>query len=307
MWVRAVRASDDHGLDWAAATFDVGTASLKRWRRLYRETGGVEPRPMGGARRTRATRERLEEAVAEKPDRILRELASWFIERWNVFLSQSGLSRALSREGFGLRKKVVLATERSQPHVVEARRTYLDAVSRVDPERLVFLDESGCQRGMIRERAWRRRGTTVIGRRVRNRGTVTTVLSALSLDGVIATMFGEGATTKEVFLAFVEKVLVPTLRPGNVVVMDNLAAHHSEEVDAAIVAAGASTLFLPPYAPELNPIEEAWSKLKTRVRALAPGTLRELHAAIADAIDSITPRDALGWFIHCGYLNPDQT
>ena len=114
-------------------------------------------------------------------------------------------------------------------------------------------------------------------------------------------MYGEGATTTEVFTTFLREVLVPELKPGDVVVMDNLGAHKPPVVTAMIEAAGATALFLPPCAPELNPIENAWSKMKNYVRSLAPQSLAELHDAITRPVDEVTAEDATGWFRHCGY------
>jgi transposase/transposase-like protein len=299
---RAVEASHRDGLERAAFTFNIGPATLKRWRRLKREHKTLEPRPMGGDRRGgKRTAEHLEQAVAEKPDRILREFAAWFVERLGRVLSLSGIGRALRRVGFRRRRKVVLASERSSARVLTLRKEYLAKVAGIDPSRLVFIDESGLQRGMQRTLAWRRRGSAVIGRAVRNRGTVTTILGAMSSRGLVAAMYGEGATTTEVFLSFVTKVLAPELRPGDVVVLDNLGAHQPEVVHEAIRAAGATILFLPPYSPELNPIEHAWAKLKTLVRGMTPQLLRELHAAIEGGVAAITAEDAQGWFRHCGY------
>lgn len=304
---RAVHASDVYGLDRAAHLFSVGTATLKRWRRLAREGTSLAARPMGGARATKATVAELEEAVQEKPDRILSELARWFVDRTRQYFSLSGLSRALKRIGFRRRAKTILALERNSERCRQARAEYIAKMAGLDPEKLVFLDESGCQRGMQRKIAWRRRGSVAYGRSVRNRGTVTTVLGALSLRGLIAVMYGEGATTKEVFLAFLRDVLVPELRVGDIVVMDNLKAHQTAGVRTLIEDAGASILFLPPYSPELNPIEPTWSKLKTYVRSLAPQSLRELHSAITSAVGQVTAADAAGWFRHCGYATAGHT
>lgn len=244
---RAVAASHAMGLARAAAVFQVGVASLKRWRQLERERGSLAARPMGGDRRAGGkTAAKLEEAVNEKPDRILRELAGWFVEHGGRALSPSGISRALRRAGYRRRKKSILATERQDPRVIALRRGYLAAVEGVDPARLVFLDESGCQLGMQRRTAWRRPGTTVVGRAVRNRGTVTTVLGAVSQRGLIAAMYGEGATTTAVFLAFLREALVPELRPGDVVVMDDLGAHKPAVVRAVVEAAGASVILSHP-------------------------------------------------------------
>ena len=168
-------------------------------------------------------------------------------------------------------------------------------------ELLVFIDESGCQRGMQRRLAWARRGKRRVFRGLRNRGTVTTFLYSLSVNGVVATMYGEGATTQEVFTAYLEHVLLPALPEGAVLVMDNLGAHQAQSVRRLLETKGVRVILLPPYSPELNPIECAWSKLKTFVRSLAPEALRALHQAIVAGLDEITSADARGWFRHCGY------
>lgn len=135
----------------------------------------------------------------------------------------------------------------------------------------------------------------------RNRGTVTTVLGALTLAGVSALMTVEGGTSGPVFVAYVEQVLVPTLREGQVVVLDNLAAHKIAAAREAIEAAGARMVFQPPYSPDFNPIEECWSKLKGIIRGKEPRTIPDLDAAIADAAGRVTRSDAIGWFQHAGY------
>jgi transposase len=128
-----------------------------------------------------------------------------------------------------------------------------------------------------------------------------TMLGALRLDGTTTCMALEGATDTEVFRAFVQQCLVPTLRPGDLVVMDNLAPHKSEPTLALIRAAGAEVLFLPAYSPDLNPIEKMWSKVKNSLRTAKARTPDALLAAIAAAFASVTAQDALGWFASCGY------
>lgn len=132
-----------------------------------------------------------------------------------------------------------------------------------------------------------------------------TVLGALTCDGLLATMTIEAATDGEVFLAYVEQVLRPKLRPGQVVVMDNLAAHKVAGVRETIEAAGARLVYLPPYSPDFNPIEPCWGKIKQCLRALKARTLETLEQAITQALASITPDNALAWFQHCGY--PSQS
>lgn len=129
----------------------------------------------------------------------------------------------------------------------------------------------------------------------------TTVIGAVRVDGTTAAMAIEGATDTEVFRAFVREVLVPTLRPGDIVVMDNLAPHKNELTIALIEAAQASALFLPPYSPDLNPIELMWSKVKAALRAAEARTHDALLDALASALDSISASDARNWFAHCGY------
>jgi len=154
---------------------------------------------------------------------------------------------------------------------------------------------------MTREYARGLRGERVQGHTPRNRGTVTTMLGAMGLDGIRAMMTVEGATDAEVFEAFVTHLLVPKLKPGNIVVLDNVGAHKPEGALARIRAAGARVLFLPPYSPDLNPIELAWSKVKALLKKFEALTVAALDAAIAKATELITPEDARGWFEHCGY------
>jgi transposase len=128
-----------------------------------------------------------------------------------------------------------------------------------------------------------------------------TMISSIRLDGSTACMALEGTTDTETFGAYVRAVLVPTLRPGDIVIMDNLSPHKSEPTLAMIAAAGAEALFLPPYSPDFNPIEKMWSKIKALLRSAEARTVAELISAIGQALKKITPQDALGWFTSCGY------
>lgn len=154
---------------------------------------------------------------------------------------------------------------------------------------------------MTRDYARGPRGERVQGYVPRNRGIVTTMIGAMGLDGVRALMTVEGATDAEVFETFVTHLLVPKLKPGDVVVLDNVGAHKPKSALARIRATGAHVLFLPPYSPDLNPIECCWSKVKSFLKKFEALTVASLDAAIARAIELITPDDARGWFTHCGY------
>ena len=144
-------------------------------------------------------------------------------------------------------------------------------------------------------------GERAFGKVPRNHGTNLTVVGAVALDGVRAIMAYEGGTTKEAFLRFVREALTPSLRRGDVVVMDNLKSHYAEGVRESIESVGASLLYLPPYSPQLNPIEHTWSKLKALLRRAEARTLRTLAVALGSSTVEISRDDLVGWFEHCGY------
>jgi transposase len=164
------------------------------------------------------------------------------------------------------------------------------------------VDETGTHISMTRSNAWSRCGTRAISSIPHaGRNKALTVAGAVALDGVRCLMAYEGGTTRDAFLEFVHRALVPTLNPNDVVVMDNLSAHHTDGVAQAIEAAGAHVLYLPPYHPELNPIEHTWSKLKSILRKIGARTISALASALNTAKDFVSNKDLLGWFKHCGY------
>lgn len=128
-----------------------------------------------------------------------------------------------------------------------------------------------------------------------------TMLAALTVDGLQAPMTIESPTDGDIFIAYLEQVLCPRLRPGQIVILDNLAAHKVDGVERLVEATGAHLLYLPPYSPDFNPIEQAWSKIKQLLRAARARTLEALETAIAEALAAITPNNARAWFAHCGY------
>jgi transposase len=146
------------------------------------------------------------------------------------------------------------------------------------------------------------RGERVVGSAPQNYGENITMLGALSASGLCALMTVDGATDGEVFAAFVREVLAPTLLQGDIVVLDNLGAHRSAAARKAVEARGARLVFLPPYSPDLNPIERCWSKIKTALRAAKARTREALEEAIKQAIVTVSASDARAWFKHCGYV-----
>jgi transposase len=161
---------------------------------------------------------------------------------------------------------------------------------------LIFLDESGVTTSMTRLYARSLGGKRIQEAAPGGHWKILTVLGAMSLRGMIATMTIEEATDADIFLAYVEQVLCPALKPGDVVVMDNLSSHKVNGVRELIEKAGAEVLYLPPYSPDLNPIEKAWAKLKQLLRSAKARTKEALDQAIADALKLITAEDAQAWF-----------
>ena len=199
--------------------------------------------------------------------------------------------------GMDLQAKTLAASERDE----EARDAWRRRVALLDPERLVFVDECGSNIGLTPLRSRAPKGERAFGKAPRNRGKNTTLLASMGSGGMGPSLAVEGGTTKAVFEAYVGLVLVPSLQPGLVVVMDNLSAHKGEGVRELVEAAGCEVLFLPSYSPDFSPIEEAFSKLKGRLRRAQARTKETLVEAIGQALDAITPEDARGWFGHCGY------
>ena len=171
----------------------------------------------------------------------------------------------------------------------------------LEPKRLVFVDEMGTNTSLSPLYAWSKRGERACLKVPRNRGPNTTLLASMTAEGMGPCMAVEGATTRVVFEAYLERTLTPALRPGQVVVMDNLAAHKGERVQKLIEERGGELLYLPPYSPDLNPIEEAFSKIKGILRKAEARTGGALVEALSAAISAITPRDVRGSLEHSGY------
>jgi transposase len=176
----------------------------------------------------------------------------------------------------------------------------------LDARSLVFVDEMGTNTSLSPLYAWAPRGQRASCSVPRNRGPNTTLLSSITLEGMGTSLAVEGATNREVFETYVEQILAPTLRRGQVVVMDNLTAHKGERVKELIEERGCELIYLPPYSPDFNPIEEAFAKIKALVRKAEARTREALVEAIGRGISMVTAEDAQGFFDHCGYTIPAQ-
>ena len=204
--------------------------------------------------------------------------------------------------GLDAKKKTLKASERDEAR----RRAWGRLAALVDPAAWIWLDETGSNLGHTATHAYAPRGQRAYDTAPRNQGENKTILAALSLDGIGPTLRFDGPMTTDRFEGYVLHRLAPTLRPGQIVVADNLRAHHSARARAAIEAKGAHLWHLPPYSCDFNPIEEAFSKLKASLRRAKARTDDALRSATWAALATITARDAAGWFSHCGYLPQGQ-
>jgi len=194
-----------------------------------------------------------------------------------------------------------VAAEQKREDIADERRRWKRSIADVHPSRLVFLDESGAKTDMTRLYGRAPRGQRVIEYTPAGHWRTTTMLGALRWDRFEAPLVIDGAMDSVVFRGYVERMLVATLHPGDVVVMDNLSPHKTPGVQEAIGAAGATVRYLPPYSPDFNPIEPMWSKVKQHLCSAAARTHGRLVNAVGDAMRSVTPDDCRGFFAGCGY------
>jgi transposase len=282
-----------------ARLFMVSLSSVKRYIAKYVREGHVQPTVQ--RRRQGKLRKRQRKAVGRQvmahADYTLAQHAALWNRQHALQVSESCLSRALRRMGMTRKKKPLGAAERDEA----ARRTFREVMRALVVEDVVVVDESGTRIGMVPlyGRAWR--GSRVYDTTIRNYGHQIALLAALTVHGIQAAMTLPGAVDRPAFEAFIEKVLLPTLRPGQIVVMDNLSSHKSRRVEELLTQAGCRLLFLPTYSPDLSPIEEAFSKLKAFVRRCRCKTVPALIQAIGRGLQAITAADARGWFAHVGF------
>jgi transposase len=205
--------------------------------------------------------------------------------------------------GAVIKKKSLIAKEQNRPDVVDHRRNYRIASRFVDPSSLVFLDESGAQTNMTRLYGRAPVGERCVDHTPHGHWKTLTMLSAIRLDGVIrdATVVIDGPMNAATFVGYIRQCLVPTLRPGDVVVMDNLSSHKHAPVRNLIEQADADLWYLPPYSPDFNPIEKLWSKVKAWLRRVMAATFDGLTAAIADALRAVKAQECINYFHACGY------
>jgi transposase len=200
-----------------------------------------------------------------------------------------------------LQKKSSRPAEQDRTDIALARADWRATQASVDPERLVFVDETGLKTDMSRLRGWAQRGARLAEAVPGGHWHVHTLVHAVALDGTRAAMVLDGPIDSLCFAGFCEHFLAPVLVPGDIVVLDNLSSHKSSAAMAAVEAAGATMVYLPPYSPDLNPIENVFSKIKQLIRGLRPSNWREIIHSTKTALLQLSSDDLENAFLHCGY------
>ena len=300
---RAVAAVLRDGLSrhGSAARFGVAPSTVINWVRRVRETGSVAPGQMGGhkpkaiagehaaflGRRVREGAFTLRGLVAELAERGLKVD---YRSVWN-FVHAEKLSF----------KKTVIASERERPDVARRRAQWAKRQRTIDPERLVFIDETWTTTNMEPLRGWAPQGERLVAKVPHGHWKTMTFVASLRRDRIEAPWLIDGPINGEGFRTYVEKVLVPTLQPGELVIMDNLGSHKGQAVRQAIRSAGAKLFFLPKYSPDLNPIEQVFAKLKHLLRKAAAPNLEAVVAAVGELLSAYTAPECANYFANAGY------
>jgi transposase len=299
---RVVAAVETGGLSCnrAAKQFGVAVSTAVGWVRRRRETGSVAPGKMGGHR----------------PKAISGEHRAWLLQRIKRDFTLRGLVVELAERGLKVDyrsvwefvhaeklsfKKSVVAGERDRPDVARRRARWIKYQDRVEPERLVFIDETWTRTDMAPLRGWAPRGCRLTTKVPHGRWKTMTFLAALRHDRIEAPWFIEGPIDGDSFRLYVEKILLPTLRPGDIVVMDNLGSHRGKVVRQLIRSTGAKLFFLPKYSPDLNPIEQVFAKLKHFLRKAAARTVEAVCLAIGETPHLFTPEQCSRYLANSGY------
>ena len=286
----------------AAERFEVSPSSAIKWMQRWHETGSLAAKPIGGSiSRLEKHADWLLTLIGEQPDLTLDEIVVAMRKR-RVAGSRSAVWRLFARHGISF-KKTLRAAEQERPDVARARRRWMREQGMLDPARLVFIDETSTSTNMVRLRGRCRRGERLIGRVPQGHWKTITFVAGLRHDKMVAPFVVDGPMTRATFLTYLERCLRPTLKRGDIVIIDNLPAHKGVAVEKTIEAARARLLYLPKYSPDLNPIEQAFSKLKALLRKAAERTIPRLCRRIGKLLAAFSARECTNYFAHAGYAS----
>ena len=285
----------------AAELFEIDPSSAVRWLQCWNDTGRCTPKPhRGSVSPLEEFAEEILALVAEQPDLTLQETVVELGER-RIRTSKSAVSRFFQRHEITFKKKNLRAAEQQRTDVARARRRWVREQRLLDTNRLVFIDETAVTTKMVR--LWGRspRGVELIGRAPFGRWETITFVAGLRHNKMVAPMTIEGAMNGQMFLAYVKQCLIPTLRRGDIVVIDNVGFHKVPGIREAIESRGASLRYLPKYSPDLNPIEMSFSKFKALMRKASARTTSGIKRAVRAFLPSLTAQECANYFKHAGY------
>ncbi|TIS17937.1 MAG: IS630 family transposase [Mesorhizobium sp.] len=301
---RVVAAVKTEGMSRRAAAkrFGVSYSAAIEWVKLDEETGSVAPRKVGGSKPKKlsgAWRDWLIERC-RKQAFTLRGLVAELAER-GLEVDYRSVWEFVHAEGLSYKKKTLVAAEQDRPDVARRRAQWLAYQNRIDPARLVFIDETWTKTNMAPLRGWAPVGQRIKAKVPHGHWKTRTFLAALRHDGITAPWLIDGPINGEGFRLYIETVLVPTLKPGDIVVIDNLGSHKGKAVRRTIRKAGAKLILLPKYSPDLNPIEQFFAKLKHWLRKAAKRTAETVCQAIGEILNRTTPAECSNYFANAGY------
>jgi transposase len=287
----------------AADVFSVAISTAVKWMQRLRDTGSWEAKPRGGGTSPLEQHKgRILAVVRERPDATLKEIQA-ALRKEGIDTSKSALERFLTRHKITRKKKSLRAAEQKREDVARSRRKWIREQGLLDTTKLVFIDETSVNTNMVRLYGRGPSSVRLVDHVPFGQWETMTFVSALRHDGMVAPMLIEGPMNGELFLAYVEQCLVPTLKPKDIVVMDNLASHKVAGVAEAIEAAGATLRYLPQYSPDLNPIEMPFSKFKAYLRKLAQRTVPGIRRGIRSFLSSLTGQQCANYLRHAGYAS----
>ncbi len=289
--------------DQLARRFGVGRATVNRYLQRLNATGDIRPDDPGGGRVALIGVHNFSQFYAmlkNNPDCTVEDFCDIWRKTAGTKISRAAMLRALHRFGHSFKKKSFRASEQLTARVQSLRSEFASKVKDIPPERMVFLDESGSNVAMATARGWGHVGRRLERERPASRGKNITMAGAIRMTGPVVLKTMEGAMTSRRFVDWA-KILASRLGDGDVVLMDNLGAHHAPEARAALERHGVRVVYLTPYSPDLNPIEMVWSVVKSKLRRAARRTVARLKKSIVGIWASLRHREFSGLFASCGY------
>ena len=288
-----------------AAGFDIAPSTAEKWLRRFPQSGSKAPAKAGNclAPALDPHESWIRDQALNIPGVTVRELTRRANGVLGLAVGKNTVWRFPGRCGLSHKKMTRIADERDRPDVKRRREIWMRHQGRIDRKRIVFVDETCVKTNMAPLRGWGPKGERLPGSAPFGHWNTSTFIAALRHDRIDAPWVVDGPVNGEVFPAWVTQELVPTLRKGDMVAMDNLACHKSPAVIRAIRAAGARVCFLPPCSPDLNPIEQAFSKIKRRLRHVSARTRETLWRAVGEVLDTIEPQECANYLRNAGYVS----